>query len=247
MARSAGYAVIWIDLEHSSMPIDCAVQLAATAADLGLEGWVRIPERDHGVIGRLLDGGADGIIAPRIETAIEARDVVMASRFPPRGRRSQIAQLPQFGFRRMPPTQLTAAIDRRTTVQVLLESQRGIDNADTIAAVDGVDILAVGLNDLSADLGCLGEVANDRMRDACRCVAAAAAHHGKLAVVGGVPDPAHYLTLFDEGFAPLIFAAIDTDVLASGLAQRAADWGTRLPATLAAPSSRRSVLTEPDK
>jgi len=48
-------------------------------------------------------------------------------------------------------------IDRSTVVQILLESRRGIENADAIAAIDGVDLLAVGLNDLSADLDCLGE------------------------------------------------------------------------------------------
>ena len=152
----------------------------------------------------------------------------MAARFPPRGRRSQIALLPHFGFSRQPAAQLNAAIDRRTTVQILLESKRGVDNADAIAAIDGVDILAVGLNDLSADLGCLGEIGNSAVRKACRQVAAAAARHGKLAVAGGVPDVAHYLSLFGDGFARLIFAAVDTDVLAFGLARRAADWRDRL-------------------
>ena len=73
MARSAGCGAVWIDLEHSSMPIDCATQMAAFASALGVDCWVRIPERDYGVIGRLLDGGAGGIIAPSIETATEAR------------------------------------------------------------------------------------------------------------------------------------------------------------------------------
>ena len=107
MASGAGYDAIWIDLEHSSMSIDCAAGIAATATDLGLAAWVRVPERDYGVIGRLLDGGATGIIAPRIETAAEARLVADACRFPPHGQRSQIALLPQSGFVRMPATDLT--------------------------------------------------------------------------------------------------------------------------------------------
>src|SRR5580704_2345528 len=98
MAKTAGFGLVWIDLEHSSISIDCAVQIIASAADLGLEGWVRVPEREYGVIGRLLDGGATGIIVPRVETAAEAQDIVDACRFPPRGRRSQIARLPHFGL-----------------------------------------------------------------------------------------------------------------------------------------------------
>ena len=91
MAKTAGFGLVWIDLEHSSISIDCAVQIIASAADLGLEAWARVPEREYGAIGRLLDGGATGIVAPRIETAEEAQNVVNAARFPPRGQRSQIA------------------------------------------------------------------------------------------------------------------------------------------------------------
>ena len=103
IAHAAGYAALWVDLEHSSMSIDCASQILASAFDLGLEAWVRVPEQDYGVIGRLLDGGATGIIMPRVESAEEAAAVVTAVRFPPRGQRSQIARLPQFGFERLPP------------------------------------------------------------------------------------------------------------------------------------------------
>src|SRR6266700_489702 len=75
IAKTAGYGIVWIDLEHSSISIDCAVQISATAVDLGLEAWVRVPEREYGVIGRLLDGGVTGIVAPRVETAEEARQL----------------------------------------------------------------------------------------------------------------------------------------------------------------------------
>src|ERR1700761_7058681 len=95
MAKAAGFAVVWVDLEHSSVSIDCAAQILASAADLEMEAWVRVPERDYGLIGRLLDGGVTGIIAPRVETVEEAQKVVNAARFQPRGQRSQTALLPQ--------------------------------------------------------------------------------------------------------------------------------------------------------
>ena len=226
-ARSAGYRVIWVDLEHSSMSIDCAAQILAAAFDLGLEGWVRVPEKDYGVIGRLLDGGATGIIVPRVETAEEAARVVSAARFPPRGQRSQIARLPQFCFERLPAAQLMERTDQLTSVHILLETATGIANADAIAAVDGVDILHVGLNDLSVDLGHTGGLRHPDVLSACKQVATAAARHGKLAAVGGVADPEHYRELLDIGVAPLIFAAIDSEILAAGLAQRAEHWRAR--------------------
>ncbi|HWW80073.1 MAG TPA: aldolase/citrate lyase family protein [Steroidobacteraceae bacterium] len=227
LARSAGYRVIWVDLEHSSMSIDCASQILASAFDLGLEAWVRVPEKDYGAIGRLLDGGATGIIMPRVESAEEAARVVTAARFPPRGQRSQIARLPQFCFERLPAAELMEWADRLTSVHILLETATGIANVDAIAAVDGVDILHVGLNDLSVDLGHTGGLRHPDVLAACKQVASAAARHGKLAAVGGVADPEHYRDLLDIGVVPLIFAGIDAEILAAGIAQRAEHWRAR--------------------
>ena len=219
--------LIWIDLEHSSMSVDCAAQLAATTTDLGMISWVRVPEREYGVIGRLLDCGANGIISPKIETAQGARDAVAACRFPPLGQRSALAILPQYGYVRMPAADLTRRANEDVVLQVLLESRKGIENADEIAAVEGVDILGIGTNDLTADFGRPGEVRSPEVMAACRTVAEAARRHGKLAVIGGVGDPQHWRELLDIGFAPLVFAGIDTDLIAAALDQRAADWRAR--------------------
>jgi 2-keto-3-deoxy-L-rhamnonate aldolase RhmA len=228
IAKAAGFGLVWVDLEHSSISIDCAVQITASAADLGLEAWVRIPERDYGVIGRLLDGGATGIVAPRVETAEEAQKVVNAARFPPRGQRSLTALLPQAKYRRMSAADLMRCADLATTVHILIESAEGVRNAGAIAAIDGVDILHVGMNDLSVDLGHVDHLRHADMLDACKRVIAAAHSRGKLAVVGGSSDPALFVELLNAGAVPLVFAAIDTDVLAAGLTQRAADWGQRI-------------------
>jgi len=228
IAKTAGFGLVWIDLEHSSISIDCAVQIVASASDLGLEAWVRIPERDYGVVGRLLDGGATGIIAPRVETAEEAQKVVNAARFPPRGQRSQTALLPQAKYRRMSAAELMRCAELATTVHILIESAEGVRNAEAIAAIDGVDVLHVGMNDLSVDLGHVDHLRHADMFDACKRVIAAAHSRGKLAVVGGSSDPALFIELLNAGAVPLVFAAIDTDVLAAGLTQRATDWGQRV-------------------
>jgi len=227
IARSAGFGIVWIDLEHSSISIDCAVQISATAADLGMEAWVRVPEREYGVIGRLLDGGVTGIVAPRVETAEGAQHIVNAARFPPRGYRSQIALLPQVGYRKVSAAELMAAADRATTIHILLETAKGIENAGAIAAIDGVDILHVGMNDLSVDLGHVGNLRHPDVLLACKRVIGAAHRHGKLAVAGGSSDPELCLELLNFGAAPIIFAAIDTDVLSVGLNQRAQEWTQR--------------------
>lgn len=232
MAATAGYDVIWIDLEHSSMSIDCAAAIAATATDIGIEAWVRVPEDDYGTIGRVLDCGATGMIFPKVEDAAQATRLASACRFPPEGQRSSLARLPHYGFATMPATDLMARANAGMTVQILIESRKGIANIYAIAAVGGVDIIAIGTNDLTAEFGCPGDVSSPEFDSACRAVTAACARHGKIAAVGGVADAAHFTRLLDNGFAPLIFAGIDTDIMAMGLADRTADWRARFaPAT----------------
>src|ERR1700722_8626186 len=99
IARSSGHHAIWVDLEHSTMPIDAAALICAAALDIGLAPFVRVPEREYGLVGRLLDGGVLGIIAPRVETVEEAQEMVTACRFPPLGHRSAVASLPHLDFR----------------------------------------------------------------------------------------------------------------------------------------------------
>jgi len=188
IAHSTGHHGIMIDLEHSTMSTDVAATLCAAAGSLGMTAIVRIPEREYGMIGRLLDGGAHGIVAPRIETVDEARQVARACRFPPRGQRSQTAMVPQLGMRPTPARELNPALDDTVVVQILLETPTGIANADAIAALDGVDMLAIGANDLTAELGVPGQYDDPRVRDAITSVAAAAKRHGKLLMVGGMRD-----------------------------------------------------------
>src|ERR1700731_3050203 len=111
VARSSGHHAIWVDLEHSTMPMDTAALICAAALDLGLAPFARIPEREYGVIGRLLDGGVLGIIAPRVESAEEAQDIVAACRFPPFGHRSAVATLAHVDFQKLPAAPFNRALN----------------------------------------------------------------------------------------------------------------------------------------
>ena len=222
LAKASGYDLVWVDLEHSSMPIDAAVQICACAHDLGMVSLARVPERDYGVIGRLLDGGVMGIIAPRIETAQHAADVVAACRFPPAGHRSAIAQLPTVGYRRMPAAQLNEACNQNTLVKLLIESPTGIANLAQIAAVPGVDLIGIGANDLSAELGVAGQFRHALMQsalaaalDACRCA-------GKPLAIGGISDAVQMAELIAQGAVPFVMAGIDTEMLLSAMHDRIA-------------------------
>jgi 2-keto-3-deoxy-L-rhamnonate aldolase RhmA len=115
---------------------------------------------------------------------------------------------------------LNPLLDAGTVVQVLLETPEGIAAADAIAAIDGVDMLAVGANDLTAELGIPGEYGHPLVRDAVGTVAAACRAHGKLLMLGGVGDPAVRADLAGLGACPLHLTGMDTDLLHAAAAAR---------------------------
>jgi 2-keto-3-deoxy-L-rhamnonate aldolase RhmA len=221
IAKSTGHHAVMIDLEHSTMTLDVAASLCSTATDLGLFPFVRVREREYGALGPLLDGGAQGVIAPRVETAAEAADITRACRFAPRGQRSQLAAVPQFGLRPTPAATLNPALDDATVVQMLIETPAGVARAAEIAAVPGVDLIGFGANDFTAELGVPGQYTDPRVTQAISALAAAAKQHGNLLMVGGVADPA-LLRGFDAlGVCPLRLTGTDTDMLYAGAAARA--------------------------
>jgi 2-keto-3-deoxy-L-rhamnonate aldolase RhmA len=222
VAHAAGHHAVMIDLEHSVMSLDVAAQMCATAGELGMTALVRVREREYGAIGPLLDCGAQGIIAPRIETVAEAELVSRACRFPPRGQRSAIAMVPQMGMVPTPAETLYPALDDAITVIILLETPTGIANADDIAQLDGVDMLAIGANDLTAELGAAGHYDDPGVRDAVATAAEACRRHGKLLQLGGIADLAIVDSLIPLGICPLQLTGMDTDLLLSGAQGRAA-------------------------
>ncbi|MGH3250537.1 MAG: aldolase/citrate lyase family protein [Trebonia sp.] len=221
IAKSTGHHAVMVDLEHSTMTLDVAATLCATAADIGLFPFVRVPEREYGALGRLLDCGARGVIAPRTETPAEAAAVARACRFAPRGQRSQLATVPQFDMRPTPAATLNPALDDETVVQILIETPAGVANADEIAAVDGVDVLAFGANDFTAEIGAPGRYDDPRVTEAVAALARAAKRHGKLVMVGGIGDPDRLSELDALGVCPLRLTGTDTDMLYAGAAARA--------------------------
>ncbi len=131
------------------------------------------------------DAGALGIIAPHVESADDARAYVRAAKYPPLGDRSNAGPLPQLQYRSLPAAQAYAAIDTATMVIVQFESGQAIEHADEIVAVEGVDMVLMGTNDLLADWGLPGQYDHPRVREAYAATIAACRRHGKFAAVGG--------------------------------------------------------------
>jgi len=220
IAKATGHHAVMVDLEHSAIDVALAGEMCGTASDLGMTPFVRVPERDYGIIGRLLDSGACGIVAPRVETVEEADRISRACRFPPAGQRSQLAMVPQYGMRPLPARELNPLLDASTIVQVLIETPKGIEAADAIAALPGIDMLSIGANDLCAELGIAGQFADPRFQTHVTTVAEACNRHGKLLMLGGIGDLDIVKALLPLGIAPLFFTGTDTEMLYTGAEQR---------------------------
>ena len=188
IARECGFDWLFIDLEHNSMDLDAAAQICVAALPLGITPIVRVPPHDQFLATRILDNGAMGVVAPHVDTAEQARSVVQNCKFPPLGRRSFTGPLAQLGFATPPPHEVMEAVNRNTMVIVMLESRRAIGNAEQIAAVEGVDGIMIGTNDLAAEMGIPGQFAHPEIERAYAATIAACTRHGKFPGMGGIYD-----------------------------------------------------------
>lgn len=183
IAKTAGFDSLYVDMEHSSFSLETTGQICIAALDVGITPLVRVPGVAE--VQRILDAGALGIIAPHVESAEEARSYVRAAKYPPLGERSNAGPLPHLQYRPFAAAQAYAAIDAATMVIVQFESEAAIKNADAIVAVEGVDMVLIGTNDLLADWGLPGQYDHPRVREAYETTIAACRRHGKHAAVGG--------------------------------------------------------------
>jgi 2-keto-3-deoxy-L-rhamnonate aldolase RhmA len=219
IAGTCGFDWLFIDTEHNSMSIDTASQIAMAAVATGVTPLVRVPGHQHYHCARALDNGALGVVVPHVDTAEQARAVADACRYPPLGHRSIAGNMPGLGFATLPVGEAAARMNEETLVVVMLETPQAIGNAEAIAAIDGIDVLLVGTNDLCAEMGIHGQFDNPRVPDAYRQVLAACAKHGKHPGMGGVYDPTLMTRYIGMGMR-FILSGNDLSFLMAGARER---------------------------
>ena len=209
IAAAAGYDAVYVDLEHTSTSLETAGMLCASAIGAGIAGLVRVPSQDPSLIARVLDNGATGIIVPHVNSAVEAQAIVDASRFPPVGHRSISGPNALGGYGPLSPTELTAVLESRTVVAVMIETPQAVEHVDAIAAVAGIDMLLIGPSDLTAEMGIHGEYENAHFHNAVQSVSAACRTHGVALGVAGIKSLDLLERFVDLG---LRFISAGTDV-----------------------------------
>lgn len=224
IARACGMHWVFIDMEHGSYDVDGAAQLCGAALAAGVTPIVRVPGFEHYHASRLLDWGAQGIVAPHVSTVAEAKRIVESCKFPPIGKRSLAGLQPVAGFASMPVPDMLAGINRETLVVIMIETEEGLKNADAIAAVPGVDVLFIGAGDLGAELGIPGQPGHAKIEAAFKTVAAACKKHNKHAGLGGVYDPPLMQRYIKLG-VPFVLVGSDLSFIMAGAKARAAELG----------------------
>jgi 4-hydroxy-2-oxoheptanedioate aldolase len=220
MMKTAGFDWLFIDLEHGPSSVETAFSISVAALDVGILPIVRVPEGEMILAARCLDGGALGVFVSHIDTVEDAQTAVRALRFPPLGNRSAGGSYPQLGFRGGSSKDVLPAIDAATMIMATLETGRAVENATAIAAVPGVDVLTMGLNDLSVDLGIPGQLGHDRIAEAVAKVSHAARAAGKFAGFGGVYQPELIKKYIGLGMQ-MILCGNDVGLLMAAAADRA--------------------------
>ncbi len=186
MMRVSDYDWLFIDLEHGSLSLETVGQISIAAADNNIAPIVRVPTGQWDIASRALDGGAQGIVMPHIEDEEDARQAVHQLHFPPLGHRATLGGLPQYDYQPVPALQVAEEVNATTLIAPMIESPQAVENAESIAAVEGVDLLFIGVNDLAQGMGLSGQLDHPRIVEAVEEVARAASAQNKYSGIGGI-------------------------------------------------------------
>ncbi|MFC6954337.1 HpcH/HpaI aldolase family protein [Halorubellus litoreus] len=178
---------------------------------------VRASGPDRAEIKRLLDLGPDGILVPQVESVADAREAVRGSQYPPEGVRGVAGGRAADYGRTLDDAVETANDDVATILQ--METTGAIDDADAIAALDGLDALFVGPADLSARLGDFGAFDSDAFRASIDTVVdAASTAPGSVAVGTLATSHENATPRRDDWGMDFVVAGVDVAYLRDGLA-----------------------------
>ncbi len=154
----AGWDSVTVDMQHGVQDYQSMLACFQGIQPHGNTPLVRVPWNEPGIIGKVLDAGAQGVICPMVNTKEEAQALVSACRYPPKGTRS-------FG-------PIRAGIygeggdyfkdaDKNTLIIPMIETRQAIKNLDAILDVPGVDAVYIGPSDLGLSYGLVPKLDRD--------------------------------------------------------------------------------------
>ena len=181
IAADAGAEFVIFDMEHTGWSVETIRTLIATSRATEIVPMVRVPATEYHFLARTLDVGAMGLMVPMVESEEQAQKIVESAKYPPVGRRGA-----GFGLAHDDYTDgdvVTKMRDANEEVLLIaqIETEQGVQNADKIAAVEGIDVLWIGHFDLTNSMGISGQFDHPKFQSAVDQVLAACKKHGKAA------------------------------------------------------------------
>ena len=193
---------------------------------------VRLHKSFAHLIPGILDQGIMGIQVSEVENADEARAIVRLAKYPPIGNRGISGQGPHTRYKSYGPrhaTEYAPWANENIIIFPSIESLDGLENVEKIAAVEGIDMIAYGHSDLSAQLGVHLDLEHPKFKAAVRRIAAACNAHGKLAR-GSAETEAQIEEYWQLGCKVLNLPGNDVSTYLDGMKARAARAHARLKA-----------------
>ena len=174
IVAGAGADFVVFDQEHTGWSIETVRMLMATARAADVVPLVRVPAAEYHLISRPLDAGASGVMVPMVESADGARLAVSSAKYPPKGRRGAAFGIAHDDYEAGDAVGGMRSANEETLLIAQIETREGIENVQEIAAVEGIDVLWIGHNDLTNSMGIPGRFdhpdylrAVDRFLEAC--------------------------------------------------------------------------------
>lgn len=213
-AARAGYDCIWLDLEHRLISSREVQSLLAFSHLYDIDIMLRPPTLEKTGLYRYLEDGAAGLLIPLVSTAEKAKMLVDAVKFPPLGDRGIDNAGLDADFRMHSDDDYVAWANQETFLCVQIETPQAVWNVESIAAVEGIDMIFVGPGDLGLRLRQSGEMTLDQ---AWETVAAACKKHG-VAFGGPTIAPKELQRRRQQG-AQLLVASSEFQSWSNGLHQ----------------------------
>jgi 2-keto-3-deoxy-L-rhamnonate aldolase RhmA len=216
LAEEVGYHGVYVDLQHSSISIDTCAQICWTALHSDITAFVRVPSLEPGLISRVLDAGAQGILAPDIRSGAAARGLVEAAMIAPLGDRSVGGGVANPRFRGLKGAALARAVNEATLLIAMIETEEGVEAAADIAGTEGISAIQIGSNDLTTSMGIPGDFLNERVMRAYEKVITACRTAGKPLIIGGIRAADQLAPYVRMGAARCYFTGTDSVFMLEG-------------------------------